>query len=250
MTAEQKISIIIPVLHLSRPLNKKRFFMPRQTIVDLLIDLKNNVSANYEIIVVCNGTDPELREFVQSSPDITRYCLNSVNVGVARAWNMGAQLADGDILCYLNDDISIAPGALERLAQTIREDFTIGQIGPAGSFWRDCQHHSFAELDTLGDVNVVSGFCFMLRAATFHQLGGFDVNFSPAGYEEIDFSYRVRKAGLRCVVDPNAAIKHFHHHGVSAQRTKISYLDHVIDTEMLHNRNGAYFREKWRGVEP
>jgi GT2 family glycosyltransferase len=250
MKPAPKISIIVPVLHMSRPLNKKRFFMPRQTIADLLRDLKANVSAPHEVIVVCNGTDPELREFVQGHPDITRYCLNSVNVGVARAWNMGAQLAEGDLLCYLNDDVSVEAGALERLAKALRSDPSIGQIGPAGSFWRDCQHHAFAEFAEPSDADVVSGFCFMVRASTFHQLGGFDVNFSPAGYEEIDFSYRVRQAGLRCVVDPDAAIKHFHHHGVSAQRTDIHYLDQVIDTETLHQRNRAYFRTKWAGVMP
>lgn len=249
MIAEQKISIIVPVLHLSRPINKKRFFMPRQTIVDLLKEIRANVSAPHEMVVVCNGVDTELCEFIRSSPDIARYCLNSVNVGVARAWNMGAQLAEGDVLCYLNDDVSIEAGSLERLAETLRADPTIGQIGPAGSFWRDCQHHSFAELKKPGNVDVVSGFCFMLRATTFHQLGGFDVNYTPAGYEEIDLSYRIRKAGLRCVVDPGVAIKHFHHHGVSAQRTEISYFDKVIDTETLHHRNGTYFRKKWGGVE-
>lgn len=245
-----KISIIIPVLHLTRPVNKKRFFMPRQTIVDLLADIKNNVRAEHEVIVVCNGIDADLRQFVQNSTGITRYCLNSDNVGVARAWNMGAQLAEGDILCYLNDDVSIGPGALEGLAEQLRSDPTIGQIGPEGSFWRNCQHEKFAESNGPIDADVVSGFCFMFRSETFHQLGGFDVGFTPAGCEEIDFSYRVRQAGLRCVVDPRPKIKHFHHHGVSAHRTVIHFMGQVIDTEALHVRNSAYFRKKWQGVFP
>jgi GT2 family glycosyltransferase len=244
------ISIIIPVLYLTRPLNKKRFFMPRQTIADLLSDIKKNVREPHEVIVVCNGTDTDLRQYVQESPDITRYCLNSVNVGVARAWNMGAQLAAGDLLCYLNDDVSVGAGALESLSEQLRADPGIGQIGPAGSYWRDCQHDRFAESEGPIDVDVVSGFCFMLRAATFHQLGGFDVAFTPAGCEEIDLSYRIRQAGLRCVVDPRPAIKHFHHHGVSAHRTEIHYMGQVIDTETLHTRNSTYFRQKWNGVFP
>lgn len=250
MSQEPKISIIIPTLHLKRPLNKKRFFMPRQTIDDLLGDIKKNVRASYEVIVVCNGTDEELRDYVSQSPDIGRYCLNSTNVGVARAWNMGAQLAEGKYLCYLNDDVSVGHGALERLVGHFETDPEVGQVGPAGSFWRDCQHERFVEADDPVEADVVSGFAFMLRAETFHRLGGFDVGFTPAGCEEIDLSYRIRQAGLKCIVDTNVAITHAHHHGVSAHRTDIQYMGKIIDTESLHERNSAYFRKKWEGVFP
>ncbi len=248
MSQKSKISIIIPTLHLTRPINKKRFFMPRQTIKDLLGDIKKNVRVPHEVIVVCNGTDDELRDYVRRSNDIDRYCLNNTNVGVARAWNMGAQLADGNYLCYLNDDVSVGEGALERLVAHLESDSSVGEVGPAGSFWRDCQHARFVEADGPVEADVVSGFAFMLRAETFHRLGGFDVGFTPAGCEEIDLSYRIRQAGLKCIVDQGVAIKHFHHHGVSAHHTDIHFMGQVVDTQTLHERNSAYFRSKWQGV--
>lgn len=244
------ISIIIPVLHLSRAINPKRFFMPRQTIKDTLTDIKKNVKIPHEIIVVCNGDDPELREFITTHPQITRYCINSQNVGVARSWNMGAQMADAPVLCYLNDDVSIGVGALESLHQQLIADPQIGEIGPSGSFWRDCAHYEYVEGSEPVSADVVLGFCFLLRASTFHELGGFDVNFSPAGCEEIDLSYRIRAKGLKCIVDPRASIKHYHHHGVSAYRVDITYLGKTIDTHTLHKINTAYFRTKWAGVFP
>jgi GT2 family glycosyltransferase len=248
LSQQPNISIIIPTLHLTRPLNKKRFFMPRQTIEDLLRDIKKNVTAPHEVIVVCNGTDEDLRDYVSQSTSIDRFCLNNTNVGVARAWNMGAQLADGKYLCYLNDDVSVGEGALERLVAHLESDSKVGQVGPAGSFWRDCHHERFVEADGPVEADVVSGFAFMLRAETFHRLGGFDVGFTPAGCEEIDFSYRIRQAGLKCIVDQGVAIKHFHHHGVSAHRTDIHFMGQVVDTQTLHDRNTAYFRSKWQGV--
>lgn len=42
-SVDPKISIIIPLLHWKRPLNKKRFFISRQTIVETLADIKKNV---------------------------------------------------------------------------------------------------------------------------------------------------------------------------------------------------------------
>lgn len=244
------LSIIIPVLHLSRAINPKRFFMPRQTIKNTLDDIKRNVKIPHEIIVVCNGSDPELINFVATHPEITRYCLNSENVGVARSWNMGAQMADTPVLCYLNDDVSVGVGALESLYEQILADPVIGEIGPSGSFWIDCAHHKYAEGNSPIVADVVLGFCFLIRAETLHQLGGFDINYSPAGCEEIDLSYRIRAAGMKCVVDPSVDIKHFHHHGVSAYKVDITYLGKTIDTHNLHTRNTAYFRKKWAGIFP
>lgn len=248
---QKKVSIIIPVLHLSRPKNKKRFFMPKQTIEETLADIKKNVSLDHEIIVVCNGTDPELQEYIKNDKRIDRYCLNSVNVGVARAWNIGAQLAEGEVLCYLNDDVSIGPNSLEILTEQLLSNEENGEIGPAGSYWKDCQHNSFPENSSnFITTDVVSGFCFLLRSSTFHKLGGFDIEYTPAGFEEIDLSYNIRKHGLKCIINPTVNIKHYHHHGVSAQKVDIHYLGSVISTDDLHIRNKAYFRSKWENIFP
>lgn len=245
---QPKLSIIIPVLHLTRPLNKKRFFMPRQTIADTLNDIQKNVAIPYEVIVICNGQDPELVDFVKKNPIITRYALNSQNAGVARSWNMGAQLATGEVLCYLNDDVSIGKNAIETLYEYLISNPEIGEIGPAGSYWKNCEHHSFVDSEIPIESDVVSGFCFLIKARVFHELGGFDIEYSPAGCEEIDLSYKVRKAGLKCFVYPKVDIHHYHHHGVSAQKIDIHYLGKVIDTETLHQVNSAYFKKKWANI--
>jgi len=239
-----KVSFIIPVLHFKRPRNKARFFMPRYTLPDVLGDLHDNVSLPHEVIVVCNGQESELVQFVADHPHVDKYCLNSVNVGVARSWNMGAEMAEGEILCYINDDVAVGKQSVEALCDLL-VDPQVGEVGPAGSYWVDLQHHSFAEGTQPVESDVISGFCFLVRSATFRQLGGFDVEYSPAGFEEIDFSLRVRQAGLNCVVHPGVDIKHFHHHGVSAQKVDIAYLNKTIDTETLHAKNSAYFRQKW-----
>jgi len=250
MTASPpEVSFIIPVLHLKRPLNKARFFMPRYTLPDVLRDLRENVSLPHEVIVVCNGQDQELAQFVATHPHITKYCLNSVNVGVARSWNMGAEMAEGDVFCYLNDDVSVGKQSIETLCELLL-DPKVGEVGPAGSYWENLQHHSFVEGKTPVESDVVSGFCFLVRSTTFRQLGGFDIDFSPASFEETDFSFRIRQAGLKCLVHPGVDIKHFHHHGVSAHKVDIAYLNKTIDTLTLCDRNTAYFKKKWANDLP
>ena len=244
------LSIIIPVLHLTRAINPTRFFMPRQTIKNTLDDIKKNVKIPHEVIIICNGDDPKLHDFITTHPQITRYCINSQNVGVARSWNMGAQMAEAPVLCYLNDDVSVGKGSLESLYEQLTADLQIGEIGPSGSYWKDCAHHRYVEGSAPISADVVLGFCFLMRATTFHELGGFDINYSPAGCEEIDMSYKIRAAGMKCIVDPSVPIKHYHHHGVSAYRVDITYLGKTIDTHTLHEHNTAYFRKKWANVFP
>ncbi len=244
MTNRPKVSFIIPVLHFKRPLNKARFFMPRYTLPDVLKDIAANVTVPYEVVVICNGQDRELVDFVRTNQTINKYCLNSVNVGVARSWNMGAEMAEGELLCYLNDDVAIGKDSIEQLC-ALFDDPEVGEVGPAGSYWENLQHHSYPEGGQVTETDCISGFCFLVRDETFRKVGGFDVGFTPAGYEEIDFSFRVRKAGMKCMILPTVDIKHYHHHGVSSQKVEIAYLNSKIDTEALHQKNRDYFFKKW-----
>jgi GT2 family glycosyltransferase len=246
MTASQpKVSFIIPVLHLKRPLNKARFFMPRYTLPEVLRDLHNNVSLPHEVIVVCNGQDKELVKFVSTHPHIDKYCLNSVNVGVARSWNMGAEMAEGEALCFVNDDVEVGKYGADRLFEVLIGAEDVGQVGPMGAIWKGAEHLRFVGDTMVEDADAISGFLFMLRAKAFRQAGGFDPAYSPAGFEEIDMSFTLRKLGWRCLVVPCLDIKHHHHHGVSNFRSLVAYLGKEIDTETLHLRNKAYFKNKW-----
>jgi GT2 family glycosyltransferase len=246
---DMKLSFIIPVLHLKRPVNAKRFFMPRYTLPDVLRDLHDNVTLPHEVIVVCNSRDRELVEFVSSHPHIDKYCLNSVNVGVARSWNMGADMAEGEALCFVNDDVEVGKGGAEGLFDALIGTDNVGQVGPMGALWNGAEHLRYVGEAAIEEADAISGFLFMLREKAFRQVGGFDPAYSPAGFEEIDMSFALREQGWKCLVVPGLEIKHHHHHGVSSYRSKVAYLGKEIDTEALHQRNKAYFINKWKATD-
>ena len=245
MSSAPKISFIIPVLYLQRPLNKKRFFMPRSTLVDVLKDIEENVTLDYEIIVICNSKDTDLVNFVTTHPKIDKYGLNSVNPGVARAWNMGADLSQGEYLCYVSDDVRIGKGSIEALSQTLDAEPKVAEVGPRGDLYKDGRSDRFVGTEVPEYSDVISGFLFLVRQSAYFQVGGFDIAYSPAGCEEVDFSYALKNAGWLLKVVPHLEITHNEYHGVSAHRTEISYLNTTIDTLDLHERNTKYFREKW-----
>ncbi len=49
----------------------------------------------------------------------------------------------------------------------------------------------------------------MTRRATFRELGGFDLRFTPAYYEESDYCFRLRRRGWKVVYDPHSVVVHF-----------------------------------------
>ncbi len=245
-----QISFIIPVLHQQRPKNIKRLFMPRYTMSEVLRDLHENITVDHEVIVVCNSQEPELVELITGHENIDKYCLNSVNVGVARAWNMGAELAEGELLCFVNDDVEIGKGSVERLVDILMQSSEVGQVGPRGARWQGAEHERYVGETQVEEADAISGFFFMIKSEVFHQVGGFDIAYTPAGFEEIDMSFKIREIGKKCLVVPNLPITHHYHHGVSAYKSTIQYLSTSIDTQALHERNKSYFMRKWFRNDP
>lgn len=239
------ISIIIPSLHLLRPRNLRSALSRRYTLAEVLRDVKDNISAAKEVILICNGTSPELRWFVEHESGADKYALNSTNVGVARAWNMGAMMAEGDALCFINDDVAAGRGAIDTLYQELMADPAIGEVGPKGARWAGTSHDRYVGQTAKEDADAISGFLFMMRTNIFFAVGGFDVNYTPAGFEEIDMSFAIRRHGFRCTVIPHLDVAHHGCHGVSSSAAPIQYFNQSIGARELHARNRAYFARKW-----
>ena len=87
------------------------------------------------------------------------------------------------------------------------------------------------------DVDVVVGACFLVRRAAFDALGGFDLRYAPAFYEEFDLAFALRQAGLRTVYQPASAVTH---------RGSNSYGAAMRDRQSLINH--AKFCTKWQAL--
>ena len=233
-------------MSMKRKKNPKHFFRKVTSLPDLLNDLDNNVETEIEIIIVVNGTkDKKLLDFVQTRKN-DKVIINSHNVGVARAWNMGRHMAEGDYLLYLNDDVQVHPGSIEKMLEVYKEEPNAGNVGPQGSRWENFAHAEFMGTEKREVSTVVSGFAFMVRTETYDKIGGFDDFYTPAGFEEIDFCYQINKLGLHCIVDPDINITTEPRHGISALNTNIKYLNSEINTKDLNERNKSYFESKWK----
>ncbi len=220
--------------------------MPRSTIKEVLEDISNNVNSSYEIIVICNSTEYELVDYIKTNKEITKFVLNSTNPGVARSWNMGAEMSQGEYLCFVSDDVRIGKNSIEQLEAALDNYSEVHEVGPRGDLYENGTSKQFVGTENSEYADVISGFLFMVRSSAYWSVGGFDTFYTPAGCEEVDFSFAIRKNGGKCLVLPNLDITHNEYHGVSAYRTNITFFNETIDTLDLHSRNTSYFRKKWK----
>jgi glycosyltransferase involved in cell wall biosynthesis len=140
--------------------------------------------------------------------------------GPGAARNRGAALAEGDIILFLDDDITAAPDLLAHHLRVHRVGaderiVCLGQVrtqpGQALSGWeaylsaRYGEH--YAKLAAPGYQldfwDCLSGN-FSLRRTLWERSGGFDPDFVMSRHEDIEFGYRLAGLGARFVYEPGA----------------------------------------------
>jgi GT2 family glycosyltransferase len=188
----------------------------------------------YRIVLWDNGSQDGTIEAVRELfPDVVAR-HHPQNIGVASGRNAAARIAVEHFspiyLFFLDNDMTVTPRFLEalvepfagdsRLAQTtgkIRimddEQRIYGAGGCRTNFWLgDTKHVGYTEID-YGQYDeakacMPSGGCMLVRADIFQQLGGFDTVFDPYGPEDLDFGFRVAKAGYYGLYVPRSVVFH------------------------------------------
>ncbi|MFN9914095.1 MAG: glycosyltransferase family 2 protein, partial [Pirellulaceae bacterium] len=108
------ISIIIPVYRCGQAFN------------NCLASLSTSLLAPTEVIVVVDGNDPQSYETAVSfGAEVLQ--LES-NQGPAVARNQGAAMAKGDILFFMDADVTIHPDTLAKIAQVFHQDSTLAAL--------------------------------------------------------------------------------------------------------------------------
>ncbi|WP_338728725.1 glucosyl-dolichyl phosphate glucuronosyltransferase [Haladaptatus sp. DJG-WS-42] len=144
---------------------------------------------NHELIIVVDGT-PEVYERVledYGARDDVRIHLNSENRGLLASRNTGAELADGDVVAFIDDDAVADPDWLAELVSVYEDHDALAAGGrmtpewvagkptflPAEFYWLiGVTHRGFA--DGPGEVRNTFGSNLSFKRDVFSELGGFD----------------------------------------------------------------------------
>ncbi len=244
-SATPLVSVIIPV--------HGKWSFTRQCLVSIEA---HRPSVPFEVIVVDDASPDDTAEYLAASPGV-RLVGTEGNRGFVGACNLGASIARGRYLVFLNNDTEVQPGWLDELVDTVDLDDRIGLVGaklvyPDGRLqecgaivWRDGTGWNYGRGDdpnlpqyqVVRDVDYCSGAALLVRRELFERVGGFDDRFAPAYYEDTDLAFAIRAAGHRTVVQPRAVV--VHHEGISHGT------DVTSGTKRFQELNRAAFVEKW-----
>ena len=180
-----------------------------------------------EIIVVADGDTGGDAELAKSYG--ARVIRLSTRGGPARARNRGAEIARGDILFLLDADVLVAPDTVGRVAAILESEpdlaAVIGSYDDAPgetnflSQYKNLFHH-YVHQTSREEAATFWGACGAIRRDIFTELGGFDVDYNRPTIEDIEFGYRLRRAGHRIWLCKTLQVKHLKRWGaVSLART-------------------------------
>lgn len=201
-----------------------------QLLDSCLSSLANRTAYPHREVVVVQhlgGDDRALQAVIERHGARRVPCAGPFNF--SRMNNLGARTATGEVLIFLNDDVTpLEPSWLERLvAQAQRPDVGIAGarlLYPSGALQHGgvaigitdgCGHlgrgtftpRYWPWLALTRDVAAVTGACLAIRAALFHELDGFAEQF-PVNYNDTDLCLRVRQARYRVVYESGAVLRH------------------------------------------
>jgi len=137
--------------------------------------------------------------------------------GPARARNLGAQAAQGDILLFVDADVAIPPDAFDQIETVFSKDSQLTAL--FGSYddepgednflsqYKNLFHHYVHQISQEEASTFWSG-CGAIRRKVFLELGGFNESYRKPSIEDIELGYRLKQAGYRIRLLKELQVKH------------------------------------------
>lgn len=218
---------------------------------------------NLEIVIVTNSQLAESLRFLEAEHAAVRLVPYDRPFNFSDKCNVGAEAATGDRLIFFNDDVetgqadwiqnlieplenpevgAVSPKLLYETGKIQHAGLVMGVRGLAGTAFHQrpadsTEHFNLAQ--SLRNVAALSAACLAMRRADFFRLGGFDIVNTPIAHSDIDLSFKVREAGLRCVYTPYATLHHAGHVSIGVEEKQ----------ERMRGRDKAsiFLLKRWAG---
>lgn len=217
---ENPVSIIMPV---------RNNIIETNDAIESIV--KNTGYSNWELIIIeSESTDKtdELCDLWQEEYSDRIRVFHTKKEGITKAINKGIKEAGNNDVMLTQNDV-ILPNLygrdwLTEMVKGIKKEkcgivTTIHAGGTAGQLY-------------VNDFQWAGTWSLLIPRTTLNKIGNFDENFSPGPGDDIDFSYRVAKAGLRIYI-ANFWVDH--------HRQTENFNDNL---EFRKMQNAGYFRKK------
>jgi len=169
-----RVSVVIPSYNRRNPLVRLLDSLAEQTLP----------AAEFEVFVVLDGSSDGSAAAVHGRDwPFALQVIEQVNAGAGAARNAGAALARGEFLLFVDDDIVLAPGALESHLQAARRCERSAFVGHLNTVWQTrnlepLSHSLWSQLGRLEDLQrIPTTWCYsgnlLVPRSVFLEAGGF-----------------------------------------------------------------------------
>jgi GT2 family glycosyltransferase len=203
-----RISVVIPTHNRSDAL--------AQTLLNIS---KQQFSESWEVVVVNNRSTDDTDEVVRRQRfPVSLRLVHEEKPGVAAARNAGMEVARGQYILLLDDDILVEPDFLRRHYDLLLSNpgcWIMGQVvnlpeqcaTPFGKY-RQSLYGYIPRESAGGEAYWLNGNSVSLPRSDWERLGGFDERFSGASVEDYDFAVRAWDAGIKILFRPSIVAIH------------------------------------------
>ncbi len=175
----------------------------------------------YELLVCDSNSTDGTREYLagisEQHPNVRH--LPGAYTGRAMARNAGISAAQGEVVLFNDSDILASPDLLSQHLRHHREERNLAVVGlevqvkdlDDYAFKRDHpEERGFLHKPTrkqLPWLYFLTGNA-SVRRDDLLRVGSFDESFTGYGHEDLELGYRLEKAGIRILYEPNAVNYH------------------------------------------
>ena len=197
------VSIVVPV------------YNGEAELARCLAGIGASVVAPLEVIVVDDGSTDSSRAVAQRFG--ARVLSTGGRSGPAKARNLGAREARGDVLFFLDADVVAQPDSVGRVAAAFGADPELDALigsyddDPAESdFLSQYKNlmHCYVHQTGQEQASTFWSGCGAIRRDVFLAYSGFDESYARPAIEDIELGYRLFQANRRMMLDKQLRVKH------------------------------------------
>lgn len=194
-----------------------------------LTSLSRIENPGIEIIVIDNHSSDDSVSYMRKYFSKVKVIASNKNNGFAGGNNIGAEVARGKYLLFLNNDTKVTKDFLLPMIESCKRDPHIGCVQPemrvmadpelldeAGAYltmsgflyhYGYRKAHRLSMYQTTRVVFSAKGACMLIPKYAFEEVGGFDEDFFIF-FEETDLCHRLWLAGYKVLYQPDSSIYH------------------------------------------
>jgi glycosyltransferase involved in cell wall biosynthesis len=202
LPARPRVSIIIPA------------YNGENILAECLTCVFESTYENLEVVLIDDGSTDGTRQVAARFP--VRLVPTQGRAGPAAARNLGALVATGDILFFIDTDVMLRADSIDRLVRRFAEGDVDAVCGAQAVRMR---HRDFVSqyknlwmrwtyLRLTGDVPLFYTTAAAIRSAQFWQAGGFDAGYRSPSLEDTAFGQKLARLRIRVRVQPDLEVEH------------------------------------------